>query len=311
MKKRSYFCVLLFFSFVLFVATGSEGADGDRKVPDTFFSITLEDGLFSIEADNIPLDLLINDLYEKTGVKFIIHSGSLPSETISLSFKKLSFYETLSRILKGYNYIIIGEASLVSSRVIILSSRGSGETFRGGFDQRGEIFHSSSQASFRPKSLDECEKLESTVADIRLKRANRPFLSKAHDKLMFDEDSKAINEAKIKRAQKVLEMAACSHLWGQAIEELIIIQDERVTFLLIDSAIEGKTIELREKAVEILSRNTAKSGYRNLHGIQALKNLAASSDPRVSQKAQQALQDYENYINGPKSRTEEMINQQE
>lgn len=305
MKKRSYFCVLLFFSFVLFVATGSEGADGDRKVPDTFFSITLEDDLFSIEADNIPLDVLINDLYEKTGVKFIVHSGSLPSETISLSFKKLSFYETVSRILKAYNYIIIGDASLVSSRVIILSSRGSGETFR------GEIFDSSSQASFRPKSLDECEKLEFTVADTRLERANRPFLSKAHDKLMFDEDSKAINEAKIKRAQKVLEMEACSHLWGQAMEQLISIQDERVTFLLIDFAIKGKTVELREKAVETLSRNTAKSGYKNLYGIRALKDLVASSDSRVSQKAQQALQDYEEYINRPKSRTEEMINQPE
>lgn len=306
MKKGICFCLLFLFFWLPYMARVSEGADKKEKGSGTIISITIEDGLFSIKTDNIPLDVLLNDFYEKTGVKFITYGSFLLSENVSLTFEKLPLNETVSRILKGYNFVLVKEDSLATSRVIILSPKASAETFQFGFEQKEEIPPISSPASI-PASLDECATLEITIADIRLKRAERVSLSKAHDNLMDEEDQKAMNEAKIKRTQKVLGMEACSHLWERALEGLVRIQDEQVTALLISLAKDSKNASIRERATDVLSRNVAISGYKDLLAMEALKNLSTSSEPGVSRQAQQGLQVFESHIQRGKSSPKETV----
>ena len=121
---------------------------------------------------------------------------------------------------------------------------------------------------------------------------------------MLEEDRMALDDAKITRARKVLAMERCSHLWENGIRELSRIQDDRVTSLLEDIAKNGKTLSLKTAATNALWHNTAKSEFKNVKGINALKNLTTSSDEGVRHYAQDAVRDYENYTKRTTSGTQ-------
>jgi hypothetical protein len=199
-------------------------------------------------------------------------------------------------------------------RVITVQGGGTSSAQSGGTPKAEEKVVSVPQpvpeiAEPRPYDLDECQPLEYTEKDAaqeiahlsqyaqdRLSEATGP----AHQenpllKEATEAARKKLEDAKIKRAQKVLSTERCSNLWRQAIDELARIQDDRVTAILADVAATGKTDRLREKATEALWHNTANSEFKNMKGVEALKKLAQSSDPRVGVKARQAIKDYERY----------------
>jgi hypothetical protein len=293
-------------------------------------SVTVNKDRVTLEAEKAPLNKVLEELGQKAEVRFI-YPSSLANDLISISLKDLPLSEVISRILRNYSYLM--EGGEVPS-VKIVASKASGEVTAGPSGARlttvggkgsavspsRESAKVDTKASPAPQptptvrepppyDLDECHRLEYTEEEAAqeishlsqvlrgrteeeaLNHQENPLLREAREAI-----ERRLKEAKINRAKKVLETERCSNLWSQAIEELKQFQDERVTATLIEVAQTGKTERLREKAVEALWHNTADSEFKNMKGVEALRKLSQSSDPRVSMKAKQAIQDYERYI---------------
>jgi len=302
--------------------------------PSSFslLSVTVNKDRVTLEAERSPLNKVLEELGQKAGVRFI-YPSSLANDLISISLKDLPLSEVISRVLRNYSYLMEGgEVPIVK----IVASKASGEVTAGPSEARLTTVEGKGSAVSvstpresakvdtkaspvpqptptvrepRPYDLDECHPLEYTEEEAAqeishlsqllrgrteeeaLNHQENPLLREARETI-----EKRLKEAKINRAKKVLETERCSNLWSQAIEELKQFQDERVTATLIEVAQTGKTERLREKAVEALWHNTADSEFKNMKGVEALRKLSQSSDPRVSVKAKQAIQDYERYI---------------
>jgi hypothetical protein len=314
---RNCIHITVFYFLLFFLCTAlcaDEKKEIDLNTGTYVLSLTLNNGLLSIEAENAPLEVVLKELFQKTGTEFTLRDPSLSTDLLSVSFKDLTPSEALARILKNYSYIYLDEEKSEHPHIIILATKGSGELFAAG-NNHPMVFISESgqtpggkrdliQAADRPQNLDECQKLEFTEDDVNKNKAypsTDPENAYRYDSQMREADRMALDEAKIKRAQKVLTMERCSHLWEQAIHELTGIQDDRITSLLSDIAKNGKTLALKTKATEALWHNTAGSEFKNVQGINALKNLTTSSDEGVRHYAHEALQDYENYMKRAKS----------
>jgi hypothetical protein len=310
--KISFYHAILFFFFTLFlfcsVICADEKKEIDLNTGTYVSSLTLNNGLLSIEAENAPLEVVLKELFQKTGTEFTLRDPSLSADLLSVSFRDLTPSETLARILKNYSYISINGERSEGSHIIILALKGSGDLLVAGNNQPMILISESGQTSggkqglmqaVRPQNLDECQKLEFTEDDMNKNKAypsTDPENAYRYDSQMLEADRMALDEAKIKRAQKVLTMERCSHLWEQAIHELTWIQDDRITSLLSDIAKNGKTLALKTEATNALWHNTAGSEFKNVKGINALKNLTTSSDEGARHYAQEAVKDYENYM---------------
>jgi len=315
-----FYHAIFFFFFTLFlfcsVICADEKKEIDLNTGTYVLSLTLNNGLLSIEAENAPLEVVLKELLQKTGTEFTLGDPSLSTDLLSVSFRDLTPSEALARILRNYSYISIDGERSEGSYIIILAIKGSGDLLVAGNNQPMVLISESGQtsggkrdliqAADRPQNLDECQKLEFTEDDVTVKsdviyqdRENAQMYSQ-----MLEADRMAIDEAKIKRAQKVLTMERCSHLWEQAIHELTGIQDDRVISLLSDIAKNGKTLALKTEATKALWHNTAGSEFKSVQGLNVLRNLSTSSDEGVRNYAHEALKDYENYMKKMKSSAE-------
>ena len=320
---------MIAFSFFLYGEALSPGKGVVEGSGAHVLSITFTNDLITLEADKAPLETVLQELSQKTGARFIIHPASISTDLLSISLKGLTFSETVARILKNYSYMMeagkaprvtilalkaSGEITTKQSGAQVISGGGGNPSVQSGGTPKAEEKGVSVQQSVpqaaepRPFDLDECQALEYTEKDAAQEighlsqdsgdrssgRAGpgqeNPLLKEAREA-----SQKKLEDAKIKRAQKVLATDRCSNLWRQAIEELSRIQDDRVTSTLGEVAATGKTDRLREQATEALWHNTADSEFKNMKGVGTLKKLAQSSDPRVSRISQEALQDYERY----------------
>jgi hypothetical protein len=297
-KSFWYFGCLSIIPLFIFVHS-AEALDVNND-PDAYtLSIELDNNLFTIEANNTPFEEVLKELSHKTGAEFIVRDALLLKDLISCSFMDLTFSDATARLLKNYNYILeYGKNN--RANVIIFASKGSGELFTGDKAVSGQslISHMNTMHVENPQSLDECQKLDFTEKDMTVNEGliyQDPKNARMY-RQMLEADRMALEDAKINRARNVLAMERCAHFWENVIRELSKIQDDRVTSLLSDIAKNGKTPALKTAATETLWRNTAESEFKNLKGINALKNLTTSSDEGVRHYAQQAVKDYENYM---------------
>ena len=312
------YSILVYVCFLLLVLSGTGEADEGSGT----YALSIEGGLVSIEAENAPLEAVLNELGQKTGAIFTTRTASVSTDILSVSFKNLTFNEALERILKNYSYVL---EEGVEPNVTILASlpsrEGSSkdtatptvytappETVVAGGSSQVTLY----QTTEKPFDLDECQALEFSEKDANqaisglqesLHKTDTGKLSKGASEQesrylqeKMEENRKRLDDAKIKRAQKVLGMERCSNLYEQAIEEISRIQDDRVTAILADTAQSGKTDKLKMKAAQELWHHTADSEFKDTKGIDALKRLSTSSDHMVSDIAQRALRDYERYI---------------
>jgi hypothetical protein len=293
----------------LFICHSVQGAANEK---DTIqgsgaygLSLTLTNGLLAIEADNAPLGEVLEELFKKTGTEFIVRTPSLSADPLSVSFRNLAVPEAIERVLRRYNYILKYGGSNDATRVIILALQSPGEPLSGGMENGGTFLRVGLSATLQPpKSLDECQKLD-LVNDVsslnKVDLYSDPKSLYLYENQVREERKMALDDAKIRRTEKVLRMEQCSHLWEQAIDELAFVQDERVSGLLADTASNGETIALRTKATKALWNHTARSEFKNVQGMNILEELATSSDEGVRVYAQGALQDYERYISRTQS----------
>ena len=93
---------LLLAVFVLAVATSPVMAGADPPV------LTVTKGSrISVDADNQPLNVLLRMMAEKR--LFNIRGGAAGDESLTLHFANLTLPEVLSKILRGYNYVVIDQ----------------------------------------------------------------------------------------------------------------------------------------------------------------------------------------------------------
>ena len=267
-------------------------------------NLSINHGLLSMKAERAPFELVLKELSEKTEAIFIVHKTSFFTESLSVSFRDLEFSAAIGRIFRNLSYVVeIGDDR--KPCVTIFASKGSGDIYshNKGVTQliseegKGSPY-TTGGAGERPTTLDECQALGFDEDDMIVTQ-NLMYEEHKNANLlrqMLEEDKRVLDDAKIKRAQKVLTMERCAHLWEKAVRQLGEIQDDRVTSILADVAKNGRNLALKSAATEALWHNTAKSEFKNVKGINALKNLTASSDEGVRHYAELAIKDYENYL---------------
>jgi hypothetical protein len=332
----------LLFTFLLcpvIPSVEAQGAVSDRGVDeegDSFFlSTKVDNGLLTVVAEEAPLEILFDELSQKIGKELTIHSStsiSIPEIFITASFENRELSDAVAKILQDYSYVLNYEGDekvdifIMASKVpggksipkIAASTAGkiySGTAKIGTIEtKKGQKHKHETPVKQKkpedPTDLDECEKLAFTQRDAVLNTAHLvddsddSSASSEGARQVLSENREAVTRSRLKRAKNVLAMEKCKHLWRDAIDELVGIQDEEVTEILADFAVNGKTTPLREHAVSALWNNMADAQFKNTRGITALKQLAASEELAVSRKAQQALKDYEQYTEREKRYSE-------
>lgn len=101
MKHRSKACrCLLLAVVILVVATSPVMAAAEGPV----LTVTKVSRI-SVDVDNQPLDALLRMMVEKRLVN--IRGGGAGNESLTLHFANLTLPEMLSKILRGYNYVVV------------------------------------------------------------------------------------------------------------------------------------------------------------------------------------------------------------
>jgi hypothetical protein len=262
--------------------------------------------------------VVLGELSQKTGAEFKAGGISVLADRLSVSFADLTFSEAVARVLKHYSYLLEYRKDH-SPRVIILTSKASGEFSPGPSGSQVTISGESSgkyiaSTSTSPKGakvirtnenltqapeplsdLDECERLDFTREDAGRAIAYSSGEGAGGGKQFREGPERALLDARISRAQRVLTSERCSGFWAEVLNDLAGIQDDRVTAILIEAAERGDR-HLRGMATKALWTNVAASSFKNSGGLSALNRLAGSSDQEVSMWAKQALQDYQRYL---------------
>jgi len=301
--KKSLLFFIFFLTFSLQISEGSVGAGAEKKAEgrqntSSALSIRHDKGLFSVEADNVSLGTVLSELSRKGAAEFKISDAALSTDPLSVSFTDQPFPEAIARLLKNYSYVLEYRENDCPS-VIILTLKGSNEghipqtaLYIPVNDVVGEEkkIIVAAAPSEQPADPQGCEKpLLSTETFLTDATPYQPNFA--------NEKRKAATDAIIGWAQRILAMKQCSSLLSEAVAALEGIQDGRVTMLLAGIAEKGGTAELRELATRALWKNTAKSEFMNIQGTTALTALSKSEDPGLSAVAQQAMSDYEAYMN--------------
>jgi hypothetical protein len=97
-KRLLLISVISWLSFFSLISRGyTAGNSADYTMEYT------NNGL-SLAATNVPLDVILTDIHEKTGLKLKIHEDHI-GRTVSANFKQLDLEQAIKRILRGRNYI--------------------------------------------------------------------------------------------------------------------------------------------------------------------------------------------------------------
>jgi hypothetical protein len=78
MKQKKIFWYIIIFSFLLSGKALSPGKGVVEGFGTHVLSITVNNGLITLEADKVPLETVLQGLSQKTGAKFIIHPPRFP-----------------------------------------------------------------------------------------------------------------------------------------------------------------------------------------------------------------------------------------
>lgn len=316
--KVVFYPICFFILSILFFGEAS-GNEGQRKAADPkacVLSIKFSNHLVTVDLKNAPLETALQELSQKTGAEFTVWDASLSKDPLSIAFADLPLPEAIDRILRNYNYVLQYRDDH-SLRVIILASRASGELSpapSGSYvtvsaEPPGRSITSSSsigprmirinegltQAPDPTTDRDECEELDFTREDAARSIPESSGMREEDLKHILQEKRKAMVDAQIHRAQRVLASERCSMLWAQVLKEIESIQDDRVTAILIEAAERGPEL-LRGSATKALWANVAGSSFKNDKGLSALNGLTGSSDETVSMWAKQAVRDYQQYL---------------
>jgi hypothetical protein len=276
----------MLFTDPVYAATLSptKGAKGDPTPID----LRYKNGLLDARIDNAPLGKVLHELARKTGMQIHIADPVIVNWPVSTSLKGISLAEGTKRILEGFSYVLYPAVNVPV--IIVLSTQPDpAKTTTAALKpvSLAQPHHAISEEA--PKSLDEFQPI--AVGDAFFEADGKQELSQADQLAVVQE----YNEALLKRALDVLK-SDYKHLQAEAINQLVGMDDPRVTQVLVEAASTGLEAKSRAQAVEALWRHAAYLRFTDATSVTAIKQLAEDSDANVSKVAHHALQDMQQYL---------------
>jgi len=139
---------LLYFTLIcLLLQSVYSEAKGEKTGDVTFVKRESSGYTFSINADGVRLDKILNELVEKCSIKVVINDKEIASHPVSIKFRDLSIEQGVKRIVKSANitnYLIkYAENGTVDSEVVEVIILGNMKTDNNGkdeFSQKIEAF---------------------------------------------------------------------------------------------------------------------------------------------------------------------------
>lgn len=262
------------------------------KGDPTPLDLRYKNGLLDAHIDNAPLGKVLHELARKTGMQIHIADPVIANWPVLASVKGIRLVEGVKRILESFSYVLYPAANVPV--VIVLSTRP--DPAKVGVKTTAAALKPVSLAephhaisAEAPKSLDEFQPI--TVGDAFFGADGKQELDQ-EDRLAAVQE---YNEALLKRALDVSK-SDYKHLQAEAINQLVGMDDPRVTQLLVEAASTGLDAKSRAQAVETLWRHVGYLRFADATSVDTLKQLAEDSDVNVSTIARRALQDMQQYL---------------
>lgn len=280
---------VMLFTDRVYAATLSptKAAKGDPTPLD----LRYKNGLLDARIDNAPLGKVLHEIARKTGMQIHIADPVIANWPVLASVKGLRLVEGVKRILESFSYVLYPAANVPV--VIVLSTRPDPAKVAMAAALKpvslAQPHHAISAEA--PKSLDEFQPI--AVGDTFFGADGKQELDQ-EDRLAAVQE---YNEALLKRALDVLK-SDYKHLQAEAINQLVGMDDPRVTQLLVEAASTDLDAKSRAQTVETLWRHVGYLRFADATSVDALKQLAEDSDANVSTIARRALQDMQQYLQG-------------
>jgi hypothetical protein len=277
---------VMLFTDPVYAATLSLSKAGKGNL--TTLDLHYENGLIDARIDNAPLGEVLRELALKIGMQIHIADPVIANWPVLVSVKGIPLAEGVKRILESFSYVLYSAANVPV--IIVLSTRPDpAKTTAAALKpvSLAQPHHAISEEA--PKSLDEFQPI--AVGNAFFGADGKQELSQADQLAVVQE----YNEALLKRALDVLK-SDYKHLQVEAINQLVGMDDPRVTQVLVEAASTGPDAKSRAQAVEALWRHAAYLRFTDATLATAIKQLAEDSDANVSKVAHHALQDMQQYL---------------
>jgi hypothetical protein len=257
----------------------------------TTFDLRYENGLIDASIDSAPLGKVLHEIARKTGMQIHLADPVIANWPVLTSVKGIPLVEGVKRILEGFSYMLYPAAN--GPVVIVLSTQP--DPAKMGVKATAAALKPASLAqphyaisAEAPQSLDEFQPV--AVGDAFFGADGEQELSPEEQLAVVQEHDKAI----LKRALDALN-SDYKHLYAEAINQIVGMDDPRATQALVEAANTGLDAKSRAQAVEALWQHAAHLQFADATSITALKQLAGDNDAHVSKVARRALQDMQQY----------------
>ena len=283
---------VMLFTDPVYAATLSLSKTGKGNL--TTLDLHYENGLIDARIDNAPLGKVLHELARKTGMQIHIADPVITNWPVLASVKGIRLVEGVKRILESFSYVLYSAAN--GPVVIVLSTR----------PDPAKVGVKTTAAALKPVSLAQphhaiSEETPKSLDEFQPIAVGDAFFEADGKQELGQEDQLAVvqeyNEALLKRAFDVLK-SDYKHLHAEAINQLVGVDDPRVTQVLVEATSTGLDAESRAQAAETLWRHVGYLQFADATSVDALKQLAEDSDANVSMIARRALQDMQQYLQG-------------
>lgn len=280
----------MLFTDPVYAATLSLSKAGKGNL--TTLDLHYESGLIDARIDNAPLREVLRELALKTGMQIHIADPVIANWPVLASVKGIPLAEGVKRILESFSYVLYRAANVPV--VIVLSTR----------PDPAKVDVKTTAAALKPVSLAQphhaiSEETPKSLDEFQPIAVGDAFFGADGEQELGQEDRLAVvqeyNEALLKRALDALK-SDYKHLQAEAINQLVGMDDPRVTQVLVEAASTGLDAKSRAQAVEALWRHAAYLRFADATLVTAIKQLAEDSDANVSKVAHHALQDMQQYL---------------
>jgi hypothetical protein len=280
---------------------------GDNQAPLNTIALLYKNGLIDANINDVSIRKILDELKVKTGTRISIYDPSIANSRVSATLKGIPLDKTIQIILEGFSYALYPLDDIYV--VIVLST--DPKMVRTNRRVTSEL-----KTTAQPKNLSNAtEEVEAqSVAD----DANNETVPKSLDKFQpitmeehwldhvveeSTEDSEQLTierryqEALIQRAHDAIN-SEHEHLYKEALNQLVGINDPRATEMLIDATRTETDWISRAQAVDALWQHAVNLQFSDDASINALKQLVGDSDESVNSIARRALLDIQSATAG-------------
>lgn len=296
--------MLLFSTSINAMSQEEPQSIGNNQTSLNTISILYENGLIDANINDAPIGQILEELKDKTGigVNINVNNPSIVNSRVSLTLRKIPLGKAIQIILEGFSYALyplddrftvsvlpeVPETVMTHQRVtsepkttaqaISISKATEGFEAQSVYADNGLV----------PKSLDDFQSitkeehwLEPTVEES----------TEYSEQIMAE---RRYQEALVQRAYDVIN-SEHEHLYEDALNQLIGINDAQATEMLIDASTTEYSPISRAQAVDALWQHATNLQFTDTTSIDALIQLSEDGDDDVRSIALQALREIEQH----------------